>query len=101
MSAIDSDSLSGDELSQRSGEEFDDSSHFVDRGDPLESAFSDHPLLVDISGVHEPPGACIAWCEAVDRDVVRSELLSEASSVGHLAGLGRGIDGTSCGSGEG
>ncbi len=32
---------------------------------------------------------------------MRSELLSEASSVGHLSGLGRGIDGTLCGSGEG
>lgn len=101
VSAIDSDSLSADELAQRSGEEFDDSSHLVDRGDSFESTFGDHPLLVDISGVHEPSGACITGCEAVDGDVVRSELLSEASSVGHLTGLGRGIDGTLCGSSEG
>src|SRR6478735_8251267 len=79
--AVDPQHLAGNEGAHGACEKFDNARDLVDRRDPVERAGLDHSVGVDCARSEEAAGAGISGRDAVDGDIVGTELVGQASRV--------------------
>jgi hypothetical protein len=91
-SAIDAQGLAGDEVSQWSRENLDDSRDFVDESDPIQSPFRNKSLFGDGTSPEESTSPCVTGGNRIGSNIVGAKLQGKTTSIFNNSGFGGGVN---------